>query len=68
MLVLSRKPGEGIVIGENIQLTVVTVRGGYVRLGFTAPADVLIRREELCPRPAHATFNSGSEMRRPTEE
>jgi carbon storage regulator len=47
MLVLSRKPGEGVVIGGNIRLTVVLIRGNQVRLGFTAPPDVRIRREEL---------------------
>ena len=49
MLVLSRKPGEEIVIGDNIRLTVVAIRGNQVRLGITAPPDVAIRREELRP-------------------
>jgi carbon storage regulator len=47
MLVLSRKPGEEIVIGDDIRLTVVAIRGNQVRLGLTAPAQVSIRREEL---------------------
>jgi carbon storage regulator len=47
MLVLSRKPGEEVVIGDNIRLTVVAIRGNQVRLGFTAPAEVSIQREEL---------------------
>lgn len=47
MLVLSRKLGEEIVIGGNVRVRVVAVNGNQVRLGFTAPADVLIRREEL---------------------
>ena len=50
MLVLSRKEGEEVVIGDNIRLTVVAIRGNRVRLGFTAPPDVAIRREELCPK------------------
>ncbi len=50
MLVLSRKPGEEVVIGDNIRLTVMAVRGKQVRLGVTAPADVAILREELCPK------------------
>jgi carbon storage regulator len=49
MLVLSRKPGEEVVIGGNVRLTVVAIRGKQVRLGFTAPPDVSIQREELCP-------------------
>jgi carbon storage regulator len=47
MLVLSRKLGESIVIGNGITVTVVEVHGERVRLGFTAPADVPIHREEL---------------------
>ena len=47
MLVLSRKIGEEIVIGDNIRVTVVAIRGNQVRLGFTAPAEVSIQRDEL---------------------
>ena len=47
MLVFSRKQGEVVIIGENIRLTVVAVRGNQVRLGVTAPPDVPIQREEL---------------------
>jgi carbon storage regulator len=54
MLVLSRKLGEEIVIGENIRLTVVAIRGNYIRLGFKAPRDVSIVREELCHRAEEA--------------
>jgi carbon storage regulator len=47
MLVLSRKLGEKIVIGQDIVLTVIEVTGNRVRLGITAPDDVPIFREEL---------------------
>jgi carbon storage regulator len=47
MLVLSRKPGEEVLIGDNIRLTVLAIRGNQVRLGLTAPSNVSIRREEL---------------------
>jgi len=47
MLVLTRKPGEAIVIGDGITVTVVEVKGERVRLGFTAPAEVAIHREEV---------------------
>lgn len=47
MLVLSRKPGQAIVVGDKIRVTVVRVRGGAVRLGIEAPAEVAIRRKEL---------------------
>jgi carbon storage regulator len=48
MLVLSRKFGEEVVIGDNIRVRVVGIRGKQVRLGITAPADVNIYRAELC--------------------
>ncbi len=47
MLVLTRKPGEAIVIGNGITVTIVEVKGERVRLGFSAPAEVTIHREEL---------------------
>jgi len=47
MLVLSRKPDERILIGDNIVLTVVRIGPNNVRLGIDAPKDVKIFREEL---------------------
>ncbi len=47
MLVLTRRAGERLLIGENILVTVVSVERGKVRLGIEAPPDVLILREEL---------------------
>jgi len=49
MLVLSRKVGEKIVIGDNITVEVVRVSGNRVSLGLVAPSDVKIRRGELTP-------------------
>lgn len=50
MLVLGRKVGEKIHIGENIVITIVATAKGGVRLGFEAPVEVPIRREELLSR------------------
>ena len=50
MLALSRKPGEKIVIGDGITLTVVAVRGERVLLAFDAPDQVRILRAELAGR------------------
>ena len=47
MLVLTRKVGEEIVIGNDIRVRVVAVQGNQIRLGFTAPKEVSIQREEL---------------------
>jgi carbon storage regulator len=47
MLVLSRREDERVLIGGQVQVTVLEVRGSYVKLGFEAPRDIPIRREEL---------------------
>jgi len=47
MLILSRKLNEQIVIGDRIVITVVAIRGGNVRLGIEAPADVPVHRREV---------------------
>jgi len=47
MLVLSRKVGEEIVIGGTIRVRVLSIQGGQIRLGFDAPREVNIQREEL---------------------
>jgi carbon storage regulator len=47
MLVLSRKLGEEVVIGDNIRITVVAIHGNRVRLGITAPVSIPVRREEV---------------------
>lgn len=68
MLVLSRKVNEEIIIGGNIRVTVVSIRGNQVRLGFSAPKDVAIQRSELTPldEPATASANdSGTRLNCP---
>jgi len=50
MLILTRKTGETITIGENIQIRVLTVKGGQVRIGIDAPREVSINREEVFER------------------
>ena len=47
MLVLSRERDETIVIGNDIRITVVDIRGGKVRLGIEAPKDVPVHRKEV---------------------
>lgn len=49
MLVLSRKIGERIFIGGEIELQVLSIRGGRVRLGINCPRDIPILRSELLP-------------------
>ncbi len=50
MLVLSRRPGEQIVINDNITITVVAMKGDRIRLGFDAPKGVTIDRAEVHDR------------------
>ncbi|MBU4304419.1 MAG: carbon storage regulator CsrA [Candidatus Omnitrophica bacterium] len=47
MLVLSRKPNESIIIGDNIEIKIVDVRGEQVKLGITAPRDIPVHRKEV---------------------
>lgn len=47
MLVLSRKEDESVIIGENIKIKVISIEKGSVKLGFEAPPNMLILREEL---------------------
>ena len=60
MLVLTRKAGESILIGDGIKLTITRIKGNQVCLGISAPPDVRIDREEVARRirewadPSHA--------------
>ncbi len=47
MLVLTRKAGQTLVIGENVRVTVLSVKGNTIRLGIEAPKEVSVQREEL---------------------
>ena len=47
MLILTRKLGESINIGENIQLKVLKVRGSQVQLGIAAPHEIQVLRQEI---------------------
>jgi len=47
MLVLSRQRDESIIIGDNVQITIVDIRGDKVRLGIEAPSDVTVHRKEV---------------------
>jgi carbon storage regulator len=62
MLVLSRHKGERIVIGNDIVLTVVEIRGDRVRLGFTGPQEVPIHREEVFQRLAQEQQSRDAEQ------
>jgi carbon storage regulator len=50
MLILTRLPGEAIVIGDNITITVLAVNGKQVRMGIAAPRSVAVHRDEVLRR------------------
>lgn len=54
MLILTRRAGETICIGDDIRIVITGVSGNQVRIGIQAPKDVKILREELVPLPHNA--------------
>ena len=50
MLILTRRIGESLMIGDNATVTVLRVKGNQVRLGIAAPASVPVHRMEICNR------------------
>ncbi len=62
MLVLSRKLGEKIVIGNDIVVTIVKIDRNQVRIGIEAPSEVSVYREEICPtrvKESHSEVTAG---------
>lgn len=47
MLILSRKKDESIIIGDNIEISIVDIKGDHVKLGINAPKDVKVYRQEV---------------------
>lgn len=60
MLILTRKVGESILVGDNIRLVVLEVRGRQIRLGIEAPADVVVLREEIAQRLSDENLRAAS--------
>jgi carbon storage regulator len=50
MLILSRRVGESLMVGPDVVVTMLAVRGNQVRVGITAPKDVVVYRQELFER------------------
>ena len=58
MLILTRKLGETIKIGENIEVKVLKVRGGQVQLGVSAPIEIKVMRQEIIGKESHHVRSS----------
>ncbi|WP_010128298.1 carbon storage regulator CsrA [Haemophilus sputorum] len=50
MLILTRKIGESLIIGDNVEITVLSVRGNQVKLGVNAPKEIAVHRQEIYER------------------
>ena len=50
MLILTRRTGEAIMVGEEVTITVLGVKGGQVRIGIDAPGEIAVHREEIFER------------------
>ncbi len=61
MLILTRRVGESLMIGDEINVTVLGIRGNQVRIGVNAPKDVSVHREEIYDRIQQEKTGSDSE-------
>ncbi len=62
MLVITRKPGQSVYIGENVRVTVHGIRGNQVRMGIEAPDNVRIYREEIFHQILEENQSAASEL------
>jgi carbon storage regulator len=62
MLILTRRPRQTVMIGNDVTITVLEIRGSQVRIGVSAPRDTTVLREELVEkaRPGHRQSDAGS--------
>ena len=61
MLILTRRVGESLMIGDEINVTVLSIRGNQVRIGVNAPKNVSVHREEIYERIRHEDDAGGTD-------
>ncbi len=61
MLILTRRVGETVMIGDNVTVTVLGVKGNQVRVGVNAPKEIAVHREEIYERIKREQTNNQSE-------
>ena len=59
MLILTRRVGESLMVGDDVVVTVLGVKGNQVRIGVNAPKDVAVHREEIYTRIHEGDASSG---------
>ncbi|HEY2683991.1 MAG TPA: carbon storage regulator CsrA [Steroidobacteraceae bacterium] len=68
MLILTRRAGETLRIGDNVEVTVMAINGAQVRIGIKAPRHVVVDREEIAERKRRDRESSISQLERSAQQ